>query len=300
MKKEISISVAVTFVFLTMGFLMLHYDLVGYGFTFFAILPFLLGYLLGNKLVRKWSLIGIVFTFILFIVLLLMGGLEGMVCVLMALPPLLISFALGAFFRYLFRGWRKDKQSADENLLKSSILPFLFFAFLGIFEKWWRHDPQQYVEVQSEINLPYTNLQVYETIKSVDTLIADKPWLMQLDLPVPRKCVLGEEKVGGLRTCYFDGGQIVERITELEPGKVMDMDVIDYQLTGRKWLGFSKAKYLFTELPDGSCRMTRITGYTSVLYPRFYWEPLERMGIEQEHAYVFGNLRRDLKNRYGK
>ena len=92
----------------------------------------------------------------------------------------------------------------------------------------------------------------------------------------------------------------MERITELEPGKVLDMDVIDYQLTGRKWLGFSKAKYLFIELPDGGCRMSRITGYTSVLYPRFYWEPLERMGIEQEHEYVFRNLERDLGNLEGK
>lgn len=300
MKKEVTISVVVTFAFLSLGFLMLHYHLVGYGFTFFALLPFTLGYLLGNQLVKKWSLIGIIFTFFLFIGLLILGGLEGMVCVLMALPPILISFAVGAFIRYLFRGWKKQKEEADENLLKSSILPLLIFAFLGIFEKWWRSDPQQYVEVRSEINLPYSPMQVYETIKSVDTLIADKPWLLQLDLPVPRKCVLEDEKVGGLRTCYFDGGNIVERITELEPGKVLDMDVIDYQLTGRKWLGFRKAKYLFEELPNGACRMTRITGYTSVLYPRIYWEPLERMGIEQEHAYVFANLQRDLKNKYGK
>ncbi len=299
MKNTTAISVAVTFLFLTLGFVMLHYDLVGYGFTFFAFLPFLLGYLLGNELLKKWSLVGIVLTFILFIALLLAGGLEGMVCVLMALPPILISFAIGSLIRHLFRGLRKKKEEADENLLKSSVLPFLIFAFLGIFEKWWRHDPQQYVEVRSEITLPYTPLQVYEAIKSVDTLIAEKPWLMQLDLPVPRKCVLGEEKVGGLRTCYFDGGQIVERITELEPGRVIDMDVIDYQLTGRKWLGFKKAKYLFTALPDGGCQMARITGYTSVLYPRFYWEPLERMGIEQEHGYVFGNLERDLKDLYG-
>jgi amino acid transporter len=300
MKNEIVVSVAVTFLFLSLGFLMLHFDLVGYGFSFFAILPFLLGYLLGNKLVKKWSLVCMVLTVILFIVLLLAGGLEGMVCVLFALPPLIVAFFVGNLIRYLFRGVRKEKEEAEENLLKSSVVPFLLFAFLGIFEKWWRHDPQQYVEVRSEIELPYSPLQVYDAIKSVDTLIAEKPWLMKLDLPVPHKCVLEAEKVGGLRTCHFDGGLIVERITELEPGKVLDMDVIDYQLTGRKWLGFRKAKYLFAELPNGGCRMSRITGYTSVLYPRFYWEPLERLGIEQEHAYVFGNLRRDLKLVHGR
>ncbi len=42
-------------------------------------------------------------------------------------------------------------------------------------------------------------MQVYDAIKSVDTLDAEKPWLMKLDLPVPQKCILEKEEVGGLR-----------------------------------------------------------------------------------------------------
>jgi hypothetical protein len=77
------------------------------------------------------------------------------------------------------------------------------------------------------------------------------------------------------------------------------MDVIDYQLTGRKWLGFNEAIYLFDELENGQSKMTRITTYTSELYPRFYWEPLEKIGIEQEHEYVFRNLVKDLETKDG-
>ena len=156
------------------------------------------------------------------------------------------------------------------------------------------------IAIKSEIILPYSPIEVYETIKSVDTLDVEKPFLMKLDLPIPQKCILEEEKVGGIRTCYFEGGQIVERITELEKGKVLKMDVIDYQLTGRKWLGFKEAIYLFEELKNGQTKMTRITTYSSELYPRFYWRPLEKIGIEQEHEYVFSNLRKDLKIKYGK
>ena len=47
------------------------------------------------------------------------------------------------------------------------------------------------------------------------------------------------------------------------------------------------------------CKLTRITTYTSELTPRWYWEPLEKLGIRQEHDYVFANLEKDLRKVYG-
>ena len=178
-------------------------------------------------------------------------------------------------------------------------MPLILFLGLAFIETELTKNEKFVIEVKSEVVLPYTPLQVYDAIKSVDTLDVEKPFLMKLDLPVPQKCVLEKEKVGGLRTCYFEGGHIIEKITELEKGKVLRMDVIDYQLTGRKWLGFKEAIYYFDELDNGGTKMTRITTYTSELYPRFYWKPLEEMGIEQEHQYVFDNLKKDLVNKFG-
>jgi hypothetical protein len=78
------------------------------------------------------------------------------------------------------------------------------------------------------------------------------------------------------------------------------MDVIDYNLIGRKWLGFKQAIYYFDKIGDGHCKLTRITTYTSVLTPRFYWRPMEKLGIRQEHEYVFNNLSKDLEKKYGR
>lgn len=89
----------------------------------------------------------------------------------------------------------------------------------------------------------------------------------------------------------------MERITALERGKVLKMDVIDYKLVGRSWLGFKEAIYYFDKVGEDKCKLTRITTYTSVLKPRFYWQPLEKLGIRQEHDYVFSNLLKDLTKR---
>jgi len=220
-----------------------------------------------------------------------------MVCILMAMPLIIGAVALGALVKYIIN--KNRKVESEKNIIKSSLVPFLVFLSLGIAENKLTENNKSIVEVRTEIILPYSSMIVYETIKSVDTLDVDKPFLMKLDLPIPQKCILEEEKVGAVRTCYFEEGKIIERVTELEKGKLLKMDVIDYQLTGRNWFEFKEAIYTFEDLENGDCKMTRITTYTSELYPRVYWEPLERIGIEQEHEYVFRNLVKDLKKQNG-
>ncbi|MEH0155252.1 polyketide cyclase [Limibacter armeniacum] len=292
--KKFILSSIVTLTFLTLGFLMLHYELIGYGLSFFVFLPFTLGYILGESTFKSWSFYGLMSSIVLFLIMLLLGGLEGMICVLMSLPIVFAAMFIGILIKRFLR-LRKEKRVLP-NTLKIVISPFLLFILLGIGEGQFINGKKVIEEVSTEIVLPYSTGQVYDAIKSVDTLDAEKPFLMKLDLPVPQKCILEEEKVGGHRTCYFEGGLIVEEITELERGKILKMDVIDYQLTGRKWLGFKEAIYTFESLKDGNCKMVRTTTYTSELYPRFYWKPLEEWGIQQEHEYVFRNLKQDLIN----
>jgi len=298
LKKEFIISIIISLTFLSLGFVLLHYEFIGYGYSFFVFLPFALGYILGKSTVKTISLWGLIISLVIFFTLLLAGGLEGMICILMAMPLIIGATALGVLVKYLFKKYSNNTKK--ENLTKSSILPFCLFLFFGFVEKKSVENENNIIEVKSEIILPYSPMKVYDMIKSVDTLDAEKPFLMKLDLPIPQKCILEEEKIGGIRICYFEGGQIVEKITELEKGKILKMDVIDYQLTGRKWLGFKEAIYLFDEQEDGQTKMTRITTYTSELYPRLYWQPLEKIGIEQEHDYVFKNLEKDLKSEFGK
>jgi len=296
MKKEFIVSIVISFTFLSLGFLLLHYELIGYGLSFFVFLPFTLGYVLGKSTIKKISLAGLAFSLVIFFVLLLTGGLEGMVCILMALPLIIGGIALGALINYLSD--KKKKRDRDRTLIKSSLVPLIIVLAIGFLENKLTKNQKEIISIKTEIILPYSADKVYDAIKSVDTLVAKKTFLMKLDLPIPNKCVLEKEEIGGLRICYFSGGTITERITALEKGKMLRMDVIDYKLTGRKWLGFKEAIYYFGQIGKDSCQLTRITTYTSALTPRFYWQPLEEIGIRQEHDYVFDNLQNDLKKIY--
>ncbi len=295
--RSFRISIFLSLIYLGTGFAMLHFGLAEYGWVIFVLLPFSLGVAIGEIQQKEWGYLGLFLGLLVFLIFILSAGLEGLVCVLLAIPEIILLLWLGILTNRLLKKWGMIK---PKNNLHVMTLPLLVLLFGSPIEKYISNSGSKIISVKTERVFPYSPEKVYHAIKSVDTLIAEKPFLMKLDLPIPNKCVLQSEKVGGTRICYFDGGTITERITQLEPGKILKMDVIDYQLTGRKWLGFKEAIYYFEQIGAHGCKLTRITMYTSMLRPRIYWGPLEEIGISQEHDYVFENLNNDLKKKYDK
>lgn len=295
--KYFKITVILTLVYCSIGFAFLHLGLLEYSWIIFVLLPITLGIAIGSMPYKKWLHYGVGFAFTIFILLLVLGKLEGMICVLMSVPIIIPLIFIGIEISNFLK---KKGIFKPKNTLKVLALPIIILIFGVPIENFIFTNEAQIEEVKTTRIYPFKPEQVYNSIKSVDTLVADKPFLMKLDLPIPQKCILEREAIGGLRTCYFEGGTITEKITELEKGKILRMDVIDYSLTGRKWLGFNEAIYYFDLIGYDSCQLTRITTYSSTLKPRFYWKALEIIGINQEHTFVFDNLSNDLKKKYGR
>jgi hypothetical protein len=304
--KCFSLSIILTLLFFGTGLIFLFAGLVDYSWVLFILLPVVLGIAIGSMPFRIYSLIGAVITTIIFLLGIWIPGLSGFICIVMAIGLVVPFIFLGYVIVRLVKRYNKIK---DANRISVLLLPLIPFLIAAPTEHFLKQNKEAIIEVKTEQVFNYTPEQVYDQIKSVDTLDPDKPWLMSFDLPVPTKCVLEKEEVGGIRTCYFDkgnlsnadfgGGTITEKITQLERGRILKMDVIDYNLIGRKWLGFKQAIYYFDKVDESSCKMTRVTTYTSVLTPRWYWQPMEELGIRQEHEYVFNNLTKGLKSKYG-
>ena len=305
--RSFRVSILLTLIFFGTGIACLYAGVVYMSWTLFVLLPIVLGLSIGALPNRKWANIAVIITTIFGLACLLFLGLSGFICIVMALPIVLFFVFLGSALIHLTGRYR---EIADKRGIPFLLLPLIPFLIAAATEKTLVADHKQVVEVRTERVFDYSSMQVYDAIKSVDTLVAEKPFLMYLDLPIPTRCVLQKEEVGGIRTCYFKkgnfsngefgSGTITEKITALQRGKLLKMDVTRYDLVGRKWLGFKEAIYYFDSLSDGRCELTRVTTYTSELSPRFYWEPIEKLSIRQEHDYVFNNLAKDLKERFGR
>ncbi len=289
-KKQFLTTILLTTLLSSVGFALFHFGLIGYSYTFFILIPICIGYFLGLKL--DWGIsfvIALIIGLVGFFYLLITAQLEWTFCIIILLPLFLPLILLGIWIGSLLK---KDLSNRKTNALKASLYPLIVLLFSGTIEHFFSSN-YQYAKVESIIYLHYDAPTVYDFIKSVDTLEGEKSLLMNLGLSVPKKCVLEKEEIGAKRTCYFDGGRIEEKVTDIKRGEFIKMKVTDYDLPGFKWLKFDDAIYLFTQEGD-STRLTRITTYQSQLRPRIYWEFWEKQAIESEHEYVLNDLKRRL------
>jgi hypothetical protein len=290
-KRQFLFTILLTTFLSLAGFALFHFGLIGYGYTFFILIPFCIGYFLGLKL--DWGVsfvVALTIGLVCFFYLLITAQLEWTFCVVILLPLFLPLILLGIWIGGLLKEYLYKKKAND---LKASLYPLIVLLFSGTIEHFFSSS-YEYAKVESTIYLHHDASTVYDLIKSVDTLDGKRSLLMNLGLSVPQKCVLEKEEVGAKRTCYFDGGTIEETVTEIKRGECIKMKVTGYDLPGFKWLKFDDAIYLFEQKGD-STRLTRITTYRSQLKPRIYWEFWEKEAIEAQHEYVLNDLKRRLE-----
>lgn len=278
-------------VILIIGFLFLRIGWVNYGATFFVVFPLAVGFSIGtHETPEQRGMLSLVLALLIFVGFLLAGALEGLVCVAMALPIFLIAMGIG----YLIQRARKTRKPRDiTDHLINSLSPLALLLILNPVEQAILPEPGL-VEIETSVLLPYEAELVFDQVKQMDKLDAEKPWGIWLGLPAPYRCILEADTIGAKRHCLFANGSILAEITRYEKGKVLEMDVVDYSLTGREWFHFVDATYTF-ERVEGQTRITRTSSYKSVLYPRLYWKPIEGWGIAQEHEFVLASLRKNLE-----
>lgn len=261
------------------------------GIGIFCVLPFVIGLISGILPNSKQALIGMGLTLLVVSIFLLFTEMEGVICILLATPIIFAAMGIGWLIARLFGFHKKDK----DKRIPLSVAPLLLFFAVNFFEI-ISGTSKIPASVASTVILDAAPSQVYSAIIEVDTVDVEPAFLQKLGLPIPRKCILTEAAVGGQRICVFEEGTIIETITELQPNKMLRMDVSSCDLGDRGWLEFDEDIYTLEELESGQTAITRTTTYSSSLRPRWYWEKMEQLTISSEQDFVFRNLHKDLVN----
>lgn len=272
---------------LATGFAALGFGFVDYGVVLFCMLPVSVGLAAGMLPNKKPAIFGMLLALGISVAFLWLVGMEGLVCIVMALPII----GLGILAGWLIIRIVKHLTKKDDTMQFSLIPYFLFLSAIVVDNVWNGNTEHESVTTTITISQP-SNI-VYDHIKNVDTVTSSANFLHHLGLPYPRKCTLTEEAIGGLRICKFDEGDIVETITAIKKNELLEMDVTSYNMPGQRWLSFEKDIYRLSG-KDDSTTISRTTTYRSVLKPRLYWKWMEKWTIEAEQDLVFKNLSNEL------
>ena len=275
------------------GFVLLRDESGAMGEVLFLLLPAAAGFAVGVVTERAEIVsASLVIAAVLCFAVLLVTGAEGWVCVLMAAPLIAVGLLIGALLGFLFRKYIIDKSKAPKSIkLIVLLLTPLFLAGANTVEQPVRRTPRTET-FTTTLTVAASPERVWDQLKSVDALSGSKPFLMRIGLPVPVSCSLEGEGVGARRICYFDSGYIVERVTAWNPPALMRLEITESRLPGRHWLSFKDASYEIRREGDVTV-VVRKTTIISRLRPAWYWQPLEGLGVETEHQYLF----RDVANR---
>jgi hypothetical protein len=276
------------------GFFLIKDNSGAMGLVLFILLPIIVGFVTalltrGRNIIFVSLAVGGLFC----TAILLISNMEGWVCVLMSTPLLAIGMTIGALIGvFVRRQLQKSSQPKFFSFLIVLVLPF-FLMGANSSEQESRRIPRAET-VTNQLIVDASPKVVWNQLKSVDKITGSKGFLMTIGLPVPVSCVMEGEGVGAKRTCYFETGSIEERVTEWRPPNLMKFDIVASDVPGRPWLTFKDASYEITS-QNGRTVVTRSTTIVSRLSPSWYWRPLEKIGVETEHEYLFEELKRRIK-----
>lgn len=218
---------------------------------------------------------------------------EGAVCVLMSTPIVAFSLTIGALAGVVVRQFLLALGAKHlAILLTLAVLPF-FLVGANKLEEPSRRTPR----IETFTNTLVTDApreRVWNQLTTFDRIEGTKGLLMRIGLPVPVSCTMSDEGVGATRTCYFEEGHIEERVTEWNPPSSMKLEITEFDVPGRPWLSFQDASYELTT-ENGRTVLTRKTTIVSRLSPAWYWRPLEKIGVETEHEYLFEEVKRKIE-----
>jgi hypothetical protein len=129
----------------------------------------------------------------------------------------------------------------------------------------------------------------WNSLKGFVSPAGERPLLMRLGgLPTPLRCELDEEALGAKRTCHFEQGRIEQLVTSWEPPRHLALKIIGTDLPVQLF-EFTTASYALT--PKGAqTHVLRTTDFESRLVPTWFWRPLERLMVDEEHRFLLAEL----------
>jgi uncharacterized membrane protein YhaH (DUF805 family) len=224
-------------------------------------------------------------------------AIEGLICLVMAAPILLVLVFLGAGLGYLVaRGTRRPAPLAVS----------LAFGFPLIFALDLLFPTQPDLrEVRSEIVVAAPPTVVWKHVISFSELPPPTELMFKVGVACPQRAVIHGSGVGAVRHCEFTTGAFVEPVTVWKPGEELSFRVAAQPDALREltlWKGVrpphldgyiqsKRGQFKLEAMPGGKTRLIGTTWYELRIGPEAYWAQWSDPLIHAIHLRVLRHVR---------
>jgi hypothetical protein len=237
---------------------------------------------------------------VVFAVALLLFGLEGILCIVMAIPIVLPCAFLGALVGRAIASHRNVTREKKENGLLGGLLILPMIAGIEGFIT-----PRTEFEVLSVVEVAASPEHVWQCVVSFPEITEDPEWFFRLGISCPQGARIEGEGVDPTRYCDFTTGSFVEPVTVWDPPRVLAFDVTKqpdpmtelspYRHIHPPHLDGSfrstHGEFRLIPLADGRTRLEGRTWYQLEIYPHSYWTLWTDWLIHKIHGRVLRHIK---------
>lgn len=273
-----------------------------YGLTLFIVLPVALGALAAWVVKAKTAANAVyagMFANLIASLAFLAFGLEGAVCIVMALPLALPLGALGGWLAYSSIQKRHKRIFAGGTAMLA-LLPFSL-GTLG-FDVTAKPDV---FEVRSSIEIAAPPERVWKNVVTFSELPPPTEWYFKIGIAYPIRARIVGTGPGAVRYCEFSTGPFVEPIQVWDEPHLLRFSVIQNPAPLNEWSPYSKimprhlhgyliskqGQFLLTALPNGHTLLEGTTWYQHGLWPEAYWTIWSQAIIHRIHMRVLNHIK---------
>ena len=126
---------------------------------------------------------------------------------------------------------------------------------------------------------------VWNHIMLYEEIPVRPPFLLRALLPRPVRTEGDKTRVGATVRCVYKGGDLVKRITTVDPPHFLEFEVVEQRLGIEDCILTLGGSYEICTCGDGT-NVILITHYQAYLRPRHLWRALEALLVRQLHRHI--------------
>ena len=231
---------------------------------------------------------------------------DGIFCLVMAMPIALPLAAIGGSFGYLVqrRRWLQEGTPA--------FLSVLLMFVPGV--QWVEHVsapvPSVY-EVRTAVDIQASPEKVWGQVVAFSEIPPPREWMFRAGIAYPIRAEILGNGPGSERHCVFSTGAFVEPIVVWDEPRLLKFSVTSNPAPMEEWTPYSHiepphlhgflvsngGQFLLTALPSGKTRLEGTTWYRHTLWPAAYWRLWSDAIIHRIHLRVLTHIRDEAEER---